>query len=304
MSEIRDVLRTQWFEEFGKEYKGDAQEQKTLLMPDGEVLCEVIFSKKLEEWYESDKGKARYGKPECFFCDLHDEFRELREVAQWKHLRIYCNLKFVAPCHFLIAPQEHREYSNAEDIIALQEFACESSLVIIGNFRDSGASFPRHVHYQCLDTNFCVAEKKKIGLGSVHDICIERLNYPTAIYRLSPRLDRSQFPGFSVSQDREDVARIICRAKKPYNLLVDSRNTFITPRKKSVPCNTGGFKFAAAEVFGKVYCRSRSFYDSLNTTLMLNALKDVCVETQSVESAPFDPFEESLRNFFVKENLK
>lgn len=298
MQTIREVLQKRWDEEFGKEYEQNVQEQKILLMPDGEVLCEVIFSKKLEEWYESDKGKARYSKPECFFCELHDEYHELREVAQWKHFKIYFNLKFVAPCHFLIAPNEHREYPSFEDIIALQGLARESGLVIIGNFRDSGASFPQHVHYQSLLTDFCVTKKKKIGLGKVNDICIERLNYPTAIYRLSPRLDRKEAPGFRISQDREDIARIICRAKKPYNLLFDSQNTFVTPRKKSVPYNTNGFKFATAEVFGKVYCRSRSFYDSLDTTLMLDALKDVCTETQSVESEPFDPFEESLWDFF------
>jgi len=279
MDRLRKELDQAWEKRFGRDFRADVRATKTLFSPDGRKLCEVVHSRRLEEWYKSPQGKARYDKPKCFFCEKHDEFLLLETVMRLSHLGIYFNKKFVAPCHFLISPYaEHREAPNEDDIAVLQMLAAKTRLSIFGNMRDSGASYPEHVHYQSLDVAFPIAARPEEEVLFEAPFRLSRLDYAVAAYRLSPVL--RCFSGF--------VAKVLARLQRPYNPLFFGGDAFVVPRVKSVPFNTGGVKFASAEVFGIVFARSRDFYDSLTCDLMLAAMQDVCLPAGSREAGEFE----------------
>lgn len=279
MDRLKERLDQAWEKRFGRDFRADVRATKTMFSPDGRKLCEVVHSRSLEEWYQSPRGKARYDKPRCFFCEKHDEFLLLETVMRLSHLGIYFNKKFVAPCHFLISPYaEHREAPNEDDIAVLQMLAARTRLSIFGNMRDSGASYPEHVHYQSLDIVFPITARPEEETIFNSPFRLARLNYPVAAYRLSPVPRRLSGP----------VAKVLTRLQRPYNPLFFGGDVFVVPRVKSVPSNTGGFKFAAAEVFGCVFTRSREFYDLLTCDLMLAAMQDVCLPAGSREAGEFE----------------
>lgn len=280
MDQIRAQLLHAWNARFLRDFQADERLTKTLVSPQGKELCRVMHSRKLEEWYNSPQGKARYRKPKCFFCERHDEYWCLDTVLRLGHLGVYFNIKFVAPCHYLISPlSEHRELMDERDVAMLQDLAIRSGLSIFGNFRDSGASYPEHVHYQSLDLMFPLTSTWGEEILSNGTLRLARMDYPVAAFRISP-----------VGEDSEGtlVGRILTRLPRPYNPLFYSRNTFVIPRVKSVPANTNGFKFASAEVYGCVFTRSRETYDSFSYESMLAALEEVCLPAGSARALEFE----------------
>jgi hypothetical protein len=279
MRDLATELRTRWNERFLREFEADERQIKVLISPQAEESFRVIHSKKLEQWYFSPEGQKRYNIPKCFFCEEHDEYQVLEAVVQFAHLRVYYNIKFAARCHFLIAPfSEHREYPNQNDVTSLLKLALLSGLSIFGNFRDSGAGYPQHVHYQSLEIVFPIAERAVENIFSTDYIRVARIDYPVAAFRLS-----------SVTKEGiELIAKAVPVLPHPYNLLFYGENIFLIPRTKSVPFNTGGFKFAAAEVCGVVFTRTREIYNCLDYQMMLTALKDVCIPHGGREAERFE----------------
>jgi len=268
MNDIKTRLHQAWKRKFARLFEADERETKTLSSPQGQALCQVTYSKRLEQWYRSSVRKARYEKPECFFCEKHDEYALLETVTQFHHLGIYFNAKYVAPCHFLISPgSEHREYPNERDVVALSELAGCTGLSILGNFRDSGASYPRHVHYQSLGLEFPMAGTPEEEIFVSDSIRLARMDYPVVALCVCPRGTK----GLKLA------GVVVPKVPHPHNLLFYGDNIFIIPRAKSIPFNTKGFKFGAAEVCGHVFARTREMYEMMDYDLTLAALQDVCV---------------------------
>jgi len=272
------TLRNAWDRKFGDDFRADQREVKVLTSSAGQRLCQVAYSRKLEEWYLSPAGKARYEKAKCFFCEGHDEYKNLLTIARFDHFGIYHNIKFVGKCHFLVAPfSEHREYPNKSDITVLRKLALSSDLSILGNFRNSGASYPQHIHYQSLEAVFPIIERPVENVFSTDSVSVARINYPILAFSLS-----------SVSKGGiESIAQTISVLQCPINLLFHAGTVFLVPRTKSIPSNTQGFKFAAAEVFGLVFTRTREMYNSLDHGMMLTALLDVCLPSHSRAAESF-----------------
>lgn len=266
MDGIKKRLDRFWDERFGLEYRSDVRTKKVIRTPDGTILCEIIHSQKLEDWYKSPEGIARYNKPSCFFCERHDQFNRIDVIETFGHLDIFFNLKFVAPCHFLITSGEHRENVSFEDMLALQGFADATGLSVFGNFRDSGASYPAHVHYQSLDVEFPLVHLPLMRETFYRDIKVARLHYPVAAFAFTPIR-----AGGDIT-----IAKLVSLLPLPFNSLFWRREVFVVPRIKSVPSNTRGFKFAAAEVMGTIFCRTRELFDFFDYDNVMTALCDVC----------------------------
>lgn len=266
-------LRTEWMKKFGSVYLADQRQTKTLCLPNGEKLCDVTYSPQLEQWYQSDQGKARYAQPECFFCEGHDQFQRLEKIVESDHLKIYFNVKFVTPFHFLVAPTDCREHPTPEDILALQKLAINADLAIIGNFRDSGAGYPKHVHYQTLSLVFPITGINRDCIESSYSLELEKVRSQNLVFRFHCNSENTR--------KRRMVAWVCAKAPKPLNLLFCKHDIYLAPRTKSVPFNTNGFKFAAAEVFGHVFVRTRKMFDDLNSATMIDALNDVCLVAES-----------------------
>lgn len=277
-------LKHRWSRRFGKVFDEDRREIKLIQSPDGRGFFRVMYSQKLEEWYLSPKGKARYDKPNCFFCDEFDEYHREEDVKIIKHLKVFFNLKFVMRNHWLIAPIKHRAKPTALDVAVLQKMAAMSGLSIFGNFRDSGASYPKHVHYQTLETEFPVASRPGRLIYDDKGVKVETLSYPVLVFRFSPQKDWT----------RAAINRVgVITTSQPgtCNLMFYGRDIYLIPRTKSVPANTDGFKFAAAEACGSIFTRGRRLFDVMDGEVILAALWDVCLPLDSVEAKHY---EESL----------
>jgi hypothetical protein len=276
MPEFATLLRNAWDERFGKDFKNDKRESKFLPFLTGDKSFSIFYSKKLEEWYLSEKGKKRYEQPGCFFCG-GDELEVVLEL-EFNHLKFCYNPKFADKYHFIIFPQEHREFPNEKDIITLQEAALLTGLSIFGNLRNSGASYPQHIHYQSLDVIFPISNVTAEDIFCNDTVKVFRLNYPVAAFKLCT----SGKKGLAL------IAHTVASISSPYNLLFYQNDLFIIPRTKSIPLNTGGFKFAAAEVCGCVFTRTKKMYESLNYSKIQAALRDVCFHYRSSEAKQFE----------------
>jgi len=268
MKSIVDVLKNGWNERHKKDFYEDSRKSKILFSPSGQKLFEVEYSSKLEKFYFNKFGKERYNKPVCFFCDKNDEYHYLEQVARFKHLGIFFNIKSVGVFHFLISPWEHRELPTQDDIAALRQLSSTfSGLSILGNLKDSGAGYPIHIHYQTLFLKFLSVDFPCASFFSNEFLQVEIVEYPELIFK------------FSAARNNCDnvMNKVISRFPPPYNPLFYNGNIFILPRTKSVPCNTDGAKFAAAEVYGHVIARNLKMYNDMNYLKMLSALDDVCL---------------------------
>lgn len=269
-SDIISLMHDHWYSKFKRQWGADVRERKVLLNRQGQVVWEVIFSEILQGWYQSPERKKCYAKPNCFFCDQHDEFTLLRQVTEYGHMGVFDNLKFCEPQHYLITPAEHREHVTEQDVLVLSDLSKASKLSIIGNFRDAGASYPQHVHYQTLETVFSSINGSPVESLWSEGFCVEALDYPELLVHVKP-----------LGANNALFAKMVASLPSPYNLLFWDGSVYMIPRTKSVPSNTQGTKFATAEVFGKVYCRNRAFYNSLDYAVMAEAMAEVCLPSAS-----------------------
>lgn len=282
MSDLATELRAKWSERFGTEFGTDDRAIKDLRSPQEERLFQVLYSNNLEQWYRCPKGKKRYNAPRCFFCEEHDEYELLETLVQIDHLRVYYKLNFAARFHFLIVPfSEHRDYPSTDDITVLRKLALASGLSILCNFKESGASYPQHVHYQSLEMEFPIVQRPVETVFSTDVLDMARVDYPIAAFRLS-----------TASRDGvEIIAKALPLLPLQYNLLFYQEDIFLIPRTRSVPFNTGGFKFATAEVCGVVFTRTKEMYESFDYEMMMAALADVCLARRGPD---IEGFEERL----------
>lgn len=278
MTELGHSLRCLWQQEFGQAYQDDPREEKVLTSPRGEELFTIVYSPFLEKWYQSDQGRARYQKPTCFFCDRHDEYNQLNKIATFEHLDICPNIKFVAPCHLLIFPFEHRSYPTSQDVISIHQLAKDTGLTILANFQGSGASYVEHVHFQAFDRKLPITKRPFHRIWGDHHLTIEQATYPIGAYRLMPTTQNGVVK----------IAHALTPASTNYNPLFVGNKIFIIPRTRSVPLNTQGNKFAAAEVFGTCFTRSRSCYDLYDYDLVVAALISVGLPSRSPRCHEFE----------------
>jgi hypothetical protein len=156
------------------------------------------------------------------------------------------------------------------DARVLERLSATAQLSVFGNFRGSGASYPSHLHFQCLDVEFPVAGRSPSHVLYAQDgVQVAVLKYPVLLLRFAADSEHGQ----------QLVARLIGRIPGAFNPLWSCGSIYIIPRTKSVPFNTTSNKFAAAEVFGRIYCRNRRFFDALDFETVLDALLDVCIPT-------------------------
>ncbi|MFZ2970705.1 MAG: hypothetical protein WA063_06150 [Minisyncoccia bacterium] len=278
MKELSDILRGKWNERFGLSFANDYREEKKITFSGNENVFRVIYSEHLEE-YQRHPTRKQYELPDCFMCEGHDENYVFEEVAKIDHLRIWFSIKYATPCHYLIYdPEDHREKITEKDIVVLNELAKETGLSIFGNLRDSGASFPRHIHFQSLEVVFPLAGSPVKDSLKMNGIEIAKLDYPVSAFRLSSIEDS----GIKV------IARAISKLTMPYNPLFYGRDIFLVPRTRSVPSNANGFKFAAAEVAGIIFARSRKIYDLFDQKIMTDALNEVCLPQEKKNAKKFE----------------
>lgn len=274
-------LKQAWSQKLSEEFDKDQRETKIVQSPDGRGFFRVVYSKKLEEWYLSPEGKARYDKPFCFFCEEHDEYHKRNETKIIEHLKIFFNRKFVMRNHWLVSPIEHRSEPKISDFAVLQRIAEISGLIIFGNLRDSGASYPIHVHYQTLETEFpaislpgeLIYENKYLGL--------EKLRYPELVFRFSCEQNRTK-----TTIDHIGLAAI--SQPGSFNPIFYGKDIYLVPRTKSVPTNTGGFKFAAAEACGSFFVRTKKLFDIMDGKFILSALDDVCLPVDGIAAKLYE----------------
>jgi ATP adenylyltransferase/5',5'''-P-1,P-4-tetraphosphate phosphorylase II len=274
-------LKHEWNKLFGQAFDEDRRETKVIPSPDGQGFFRVIYSQKLEGWYQSPRGQARYSKPACFFCEKFDEYHQVDCVRIIDHLEIFFNLKFVMRNHLLIAPTEHRSQPTVTDVATLQKIAAVSGLSIFGNFKNAGASYPRHVHYQTLETEFPVVSRPGKPVYDDHGIRLEILSYPVLAFKLSPL---REWAPVSINH----AGTVITSHTGTFNLVFYGKDIYLIPRSKSVPANTDGFKFAAAEVCGSIFVRERQLFDVIDGETILWALRDVCLPSNTPEAQHFE----------------
>lgn len=289
MEKLKKILFFAWNRKFGQDYRKDKRKIKNFYSSNSNLLFQVIYSLALENWYKSPAGQKRYDKPKCFFCDRHDEFNLVRVLVKFKHLHFVFNLKFVDKHHFLIFPRRHDEFPSKKDIEILWHIAKKTGLSIMGNFRDSGAGYPSHVHYQSLDTDFPITERRKTAFLKKGILEISLVDYPVFEFFLK----------INSKKEAKVVSELVSKLPCPYNPLICSDGIYICPRTRSVPSNIGGFKFAASEVFGKVYCRSMKLFNLLSRKNMEGALLSVCIPKESKEA---ESYKRNIENL-IKEVL-
>jgi hypothetical protein len=271
-------LRDHWLAIYGDLWSADARETKVVSSSGGDLSFHVIHSAQLQGWYDSPAGRKRYSTPKCFFCDRHDEYNQLTAVCNFEHLVIYQSIKFCGPAHYLIAPEEHREQISAPDVRTLERLSATTRLSVFGNLRGSGASYPAHLHFQSLDAEFPAAGRNLSRvIFSQGGVRLTMLEYPVLLLRFDAESER----------DWLLVDRLIARIPGTFNPLWWRKSIYVIPRAKSIPFNTWGNKFAAAEVFGRIYCRSRQFFDALDFQTVLDALLDVCIPAEGAVGRRF-----------------
>lgn len=277
MKRLREKLSSVWRAEFGEAYDNDVRERKDILLPSGMKFFEVIKSSSLGGYYSSDRGRNRYSKNTCYFCNRRDSMGADEIIAPYYHLRLALNVKFADVDHFLVFPLRHSEDPTEQDIRRLSQLSIKTGLSIIGNFRDSGASYPAHVHFQTLNTIFPVENMPGLKTWQTSGVRYHEYFFPVWQFYLSYYNKRSL----------DIVSRTITRLPKPFNLLFSGHNIYVCPRKKSIPFNTNGAKFASAEVFGRAYSRSQEFFDLMDYETVMSALCDVCLLPQCNEAKEY-----------------
>ena len=278
MNELAVSLWKKWNDKYGAEFFSDFRREKKIKFPGFEVAFSIIYSKHIESW-QKHPARTNYSSDKCFFCEGRDESHNLEEVLRVSHLRAWQSLKYAEPCHFLISdPTSHRENITTDDVIILHKLAKESGLSIFGNFRGSGASFPWHFHYQSLGTIFPIAMAGFENSQVINRVDVAKLRYPVAAYRFYPIGE----------EGRRTVAEVISNLPGAYNPLFFGAEIFIVPRIKSVPSNTNGFKFAASEIFGRIYARSKKAYMDFNRKIVNSALNEVCIEVEGLQTKIFE----------------
>ena len=274
IAEASTFLKRKWGKKFGIEFDGDGRETRILPLSDDPShdlgFARVIYSEKLEKWYESPECEKRYEKPACFFCDEHDEYHRITRAKKLGHMNIFPNLKFAMRNHYLIAPNEHRDVPSFSDIVLLERLAEISGLTIFGNLsKESGASFPIHVHYQTLETEFPIISRPFMAFERGDGFVVDKIiGYPALIFRFSPigRKGRSW-------------------AKSPIQAAVVGKDIYFIPRTKAIPALANGFKFAAAEVCGEIHARNRENFANMGSgSLIATCIRDVSYGHEGPES--------------------
>ncbi len=278
MKELRNMLDEKWEKRFGEEFRNLETQNKKIVFPESRAAFNVVYLQHLEG-YKKYPVEDQYGKERCFMCENSDENNLSEGTAKFKHLNIWMSLKFAAPSHYLIFdPHGHRENMTENDILALHQFVKETGFSTFGNFRNSGATIPKHIHYQSLKIIFPITQSKPEYVYSASGIKVEKLKYPIAAFRL-------------ISDSTEGIrtiAQAIPYLPKPYNVLFYGDEIYITIRTKSMPSNTNGFKFGGAEIFGHIFARSKEMYDFFNHQTLSAALEDVCLKPGSWRARSFE----------------
>lgn len=304
MENLFDQLRREWQARFGLAWKNDRREIRLEGAKDKRWFFRVSHSTAFEQWNNNPLRKS-YEAPGCFFCALHDEYHALEMVDRFGSLGIFYNVKFVAPCHYLMFPSQHREDPSAEDIISLSSFSQKAVLAVFGNLKDAGASYPRHVHYQPISEEplsddkvvfsplIVPAEIKKIlvepsilpikamadtEIFSAGNLSLRRVDWPIAAY----------FFEYGGEKARCLAAAAIIRAAKPFNLMFSGQRIYLIPRTKSFSELAAGFKIATAEVCGCFFTRKREHFEKIDGSLAVMALQETAVPSFSQDAADYE----------------
>ncbi len=301
MKEEQGSLREIWFRKFGQDWLNDFRMTKRVYFLDKPWFMNGIYSKSFHDWSRNNL-RGVYQEPGCFICAEHDEFHVLEKVTDIGNIDVYYNVKFVAPCHFLACPKEHRENPTGEDIINLSCFSEDNDLAVFCNLKDSGASYPRHVHYQPLSdegeetmnssvlplirspesTILPVKTMPFSKVFSVRDVTLNVVDWPIATY----------FWEFEGERGRAIASVAASLAPKPYNLMISGRRIYVFGRKASRSKSLGDFKVATAEVCGCFFCREREQFNDLTSERILIGFSETCLMTEQERMG----FEECLIN--------
>jgi hypothetical protein len=298
MRDISDFLREEWNKRHGEEWNNDERLVRVERVPGRKYFFRVTHSSSLEAWTNNPTRK-RYQGAGCFFCEEHDQYHYLEKVMDYQEICLYHNAKFVAPCHFLACPVEHRQYPTPQDFISLTSLAVDSGLTIFGNLKDSGASYPRHIHYQPIsdevppgDEDTKEAFKDSVAPPSVLPIkamdarrifhsgglSLFVVDWPLAVYFWEYEGERAQVI----------AAAAASRTPQPFNPMFAGNRIYVVGRKSSHSPSLDGFKVAAAEAYGCFFCRKRSQWDELSLPAIMKALTETGIMSDSNESSGFE----------------
>lgn len=300
MEEGQLSLRDVWFKKFGDSWLNDQRLIRLIDVSGKPWFMRLVYSKSFFDWSHNE-SRCVYEEPGCFVCAKHDKYHTLKKIDETGNIEVYYNVKFVAPCHFLACPQEHRDDPTGEDIFNLTVFSERNNLIVFGNLRDSGASYPRHVHYQPLSDE--VPDDDKVtkefvasnlgNLGSipeptilpvkvmphkeiykVRDVTLNVVDWPVATY----------FWEFEGERGRAIASAAASFAPKPYNLMISGRRIYVFGRKTSRSSSLGNFKVATAEVCGCFFCREKEQYAQFTQEAILAGFADTCLVSEEERS--------------------
>lgn len=304
MDNLFKHLRQEWYKKFGSAWSNDRREIRLEWLEGERWFFRVSHSSAFEQWNSNPLRKS-YEAPGCFFCARHDEYHVLEKVVYFGGLNVFYNAKFVAPCHYLMFPDEHRQDPSAQDVISLSGFSQEAVLAVFGNLKDAGASYARHVHYQPIDDQPLPGEEFKISppasrdkaeeflaaksilpikamsdveIFSANDISLRRVDWPIAAY----------FFEYGGERGCCLAAAAVIRAGKPFNLMFSGQRVYLIPRVKSFSELADGFKIATAEVCGCFFTRKREHFGMIDGQLAVRALHETGLPSSSRLAAEYE----------------
>lgn len=189
----------------------------------------------------------------------------------------------------VLFPFEVRENPTPNDLISAIRFSRETDYNLILNLKFSGASIPKHMHFQGHKTYFPVIDQAKAEfLLEKRGITIQRLSFPSYSVRLEG--------------DETGIADIILEVAQinmPYNLFINQGNVNFVPRCKEIPSNLGTWQFGATEVSGLFFPRNFEQYRSLSLEELKRALEEA---TFNSKKELIEKLEANLFNIFRRKN--
>jgi hypothetical protein len=146
------------------------------------------------------------------------------------------------------------------------------------------------VHYQTLEIEFPIFSRPGKTIYEDEEVKLERLYHSVLDFRFLPQTSWKR-------NSLRNVGQTIISQPGSLNPIFHKQAIYIVPRTKSVPRNTDGFKFTAAEVCGSIFAREKKLFDALDGNLILEALKDVCLPADSSAAKKYkDDLVTSIKN--------
>lgn len=273
---VCDLMLEEWNRKYSPKIRLDERETRTVTSLDGKHRFDFVYSRQLGKWYRQNIGKEWDDSDACYFCSIEEQ--DL--LVKVRNLWVIQQYKNVERGHFLLVGEEHREFPNWSDLSTLLEISSQGGFSLFGNFRDSGASYPIHAHYQCIFVRLPIVDTEAEEIFEDSNLTFGRLDYFVPAWVYVPKNDIGQ----------EKICRAVAQIDKPYNPLAYGRKLYIFLRTQSVPPSLK-FKFGGAEIAGRIYFREKSLFDKLDFDTTAQAIREVCCgesETKTFERVMLD----------------